>query len=301
MCAAPAARPNPQWPALRARARTRRAGAARASAVARWRGQSSSFRSDAFKTLCCGLKHGAPILDRRGPPQHRRFHTAAAGLVGLALAGIDKISVSPIHEFRVHVINLAIARGDRTLIESLSFTLSPGDLLHLQGRNGAGKTSLLETLCGLRAAAGGQIEHRPELGQRHWLGHKNALNPALSPLENLRFWCHLHGAPTADCEAALQRVGLRAQRHRPCGGLSTGQRRRAALARLLAAPRPYWFLDEPLAGLDSAGLDLFGELLYAHRERGGATLLTSHQPLPIDRSGVRILVLDRPQPRRSPR
>jgi len=191
----------------------------------------------------------------------------------------------------LQVRNLAVARGDRTIVEALDFAVSAGEILHIRGRNGAGKTSLLEVLCGLRAPAAGSVEAQPDAGQRHWLGHKNALNPALSPEENLRFWCALNGHAGVDPAQALQQVGLKAQRHRPCGTLSTGQRRRAALARLLALPRPWWFLDEPLAGLDHAGIELLAELLDGHRRGGGAALVSSHQPLPPGLNGVRSLEL----------
>jgi heme exporter protein A len=191
----------------------------------------------------------------------------------------------------LQVRGLAVARGDRNIIQALDFAVSAGEILHIRGRNGAGKTSLLEVLCGLRAPASGRIEGQPDAVQRHWLGHKNALNPALSPDENLRFWCALNGHAAADTAQALQRVGLKAQRHRPCGRLSTGQRRRATLARLLALPRPWWFLDEPLAGLDHAGIDLLAELLDTHRRGGGAALVSSHQPLPSALDGVRDLEL----------
>ena len=191
----------------------------------------------------------------------------------------------------LHVHNLAVARGDRTIVEGLDFGVAAGEILHIRGRNGAGKTSLLEVLCGLRQPAAGRIENAPEAARRHWLGHKNALNPALSPEENLRFWCALNGQPESGVAQALQDVGLKNLRHRPCGKLSTGQRRRAALARLLAAPRPWWFLDEPLAGLDHAGIELLARLLEAHAKEGRAALLTSHQPLPPELAGVRHLDL----------
>jgi len=195
--------------------------------------------------------------------------------------------------------SLAITRGDRVLVENLSFTVEGGEVLHLQGRNGAGKTSLLEALCGLRVLAAGTVEGLPEADQRHWIGHKNALNPMLSPLENLNFWCALNGVSGNDPGAALDQVGLRAQRHRSSGQLSTGQKRRAALARLVAAPRPWWFLDEPLAGLDVAGLALFAQLLNAHLRGGGAAVVTSHQPLP-EVGRLRAITLQAPaRPERS--
>ena len=197
----------------------------------------------------------------------------------------------------LRVQSLAIVRGDRRLAEDLCFAVEPGQVLHLQGRNGAGKTSLLEILCGLRQPAEGRIEGLPEQGQRHWIGHKNALNPVLTAGENLRFWGALHGAGAVDVDAALQRVGLRAQRRRPAGSLSTGQKRRAALARLVVSPRRWWFLDEPLAGLDAAGLALFADLLDAHLQGGGAAIVTSHQALPI--AGSRLLGLSLQAPARA--
>lgn len=189
------------------------------------------------------------------------------------------------------VRQLAVARGDRNVVEGLDLSVAPGEILHVRGRNGAGKTSLLEVLCGLRRPASGAVEGLPDPERRHWVGHKNALNPALSPGENLRFWCALNGHAAAGVEQALERVGLKALRHRPCGNLSTGQRRRAALARLLAAPRPWWFLDEPLAGLDHAGIELLSGLFEGHLRDGGSAVITSHQPLPETLSGLRTMEL----------
>lgn len=188
------------------------------------------------------------------------------------------------------VQGLSVARGERVLFTDLSFALEPGDLLHLRGRNGAGKTTLLETLCGLRLPATGALK-APEAGALHWLGHRNALNPALTPLENLEFWCGLNGADTRRVLPALERTGVARLRHRVCRTLSAGQKRRTALARLLLAPRSLWLLDEPLDGLDGNGLALFATLLGEHLEGGGAALVTSHQPLPAGLARVRVLHL----------
>lgn len=182
---------------------------------------------------------------------------------------------------RLEVHQLVVSRGDRIVLDGLSFAVMAGEVLHILGRNGAGKTSLLEVLCGLRQADSGRIAPQPESRARHWIGHKNALNPTLSALENLEFWAALNGERLVDPRAALAAVGLqKAQQARPSGQLSTGQKRRAALARLVAVRRPWWFLDEPLAGLDVQGLALFADLLGEHVTGGGAVLVTSHQPLP---------------------
>lgn len=175
------------------------------------------------------------------------------------------------------VLDLAVARGDRLLFRGLSFTVAAGEALHVQGRNGAGKTSLLETLCGLRRPEQGRVEPAP--GSFHWLGHRNGLNAALSPTENLRFWCGLNGADAAMIPEVLEQAGLRRAADRPCGQLSAGQRRRAALARLLQR-RVCWLLDEPLSALDDEGMAWFSNALASHLAGGGLAVLSSHQRLP---------------------
>lgn len=189
----------------------------------------------------------------------------------------------------LHVHDLAVIRGDRRIIAGLGFSVGAGEVLHLEGRNGAGKTSLLEVLAGLRRADEGRIEGLPETQDRHWIGHKNALNAALTPLENLECWAGINGIRLAAGREALVAVGLKAQLPRLCGQLSTGQKRRAALARLIAVPRRWWLLDEPLAGLDAEGLAVFARLLGEHTAAGGSAIVTSHQPLPAELPGLRRL------------
>ena len=186
---------------------------------------------------------------------------------------------------------LTVARGNRPLVSDLSFALAAGEVLYLRGSNGAGKTSLLEVLSGLRSISEGAITPAPEGGRLHWLGHKNALNLSLTPIENLEFWCGLNGRTASGLVPVLEQLGVAKVRHRPCRTLSAGQKRRSALARLLLDQRPLWLLDEPLDGLDAQGLELFADLLKSHLEQGGAAIITSHQPLPAGVPGVRELRL----------
>jgi heme exporter protein A len=186
--------------------------------------------------------------------------------------------------------NLALCRGDRRLFSGFSLRVEAGEVVLLAGRNGAGKTTLLEALAGLRRPEQGHVR-RTETDALHWLGHKNGLNPALSAVENLEFWCGLNGVPAVGVTTALHRLGVRAARHRPVRTLSTGQKRRTALARLLLVRRPWWLLDEPLAGLDAAGTEDFAALLDMHRRAGGGVLLTAHQALPASCGPVRVVAL----------
>lgn len=186
--------------------------------------------------------------------------------------------------------NLALARGDRTLFAAFSLRMGAGEVVHLTGRNGAGKTSLLEAIAGLRAPESGSLQ-APEPIQTHWIGHKNGLHPALSAVENLVFWCGLVGADAQRIGPVLDRLQLKAARQRPVRTLSTGQKRRTALARLLLQARPWWLLDEPLAGLDVEGAVLFAELVAEHRAGGGSVLVTSHQTLPAACGSVRDVAL----------
>lgn len=174
---------------------------------------------------------------------------------------------------------LCIGRGDRRLLSAMTFAVSAGDVLHLRGRNGAGKSSLIEVLVGLRAPQGGVVQRVPG-ADFHWIGHRNALNGDLTLIENLRGWCALNAVDPQRIAPALERVGLARLRLRQARTLSAGQRRRAALSRLLLVARPLWLLDEPLSGLDTEGLQLLGELMNAHLAGEGGIVVTSHQSLP---------------------
>ena len=186
---------------------------------------------------------------------------------------------------------LAIARGDHILLRGLDGAVAAGEILHIRGPNGVGKTSLLEVLSGLREPESGEVRRAIEPEACHWIGHRNALNPALSPFENLRFWCAIHEAPVDTVRGALRQFELERVADQPCRQLSAGQKRRAALARLAVAPRALWFLDEPLSALDEGGIRHWLGLLQAHQQQGGAAVITSHQPLPAQLPGLRAMEL----------
>jgi heme exporter protein A len=180
--------------------------------------------------------------------------------------------------------HVSLHRADRCLAQGLCLTVEPGEAVHLRGANGVGKTTLLETLAGLREPGQGQLR-RP--GSLHWLGHRNGLSPALSVTQNLVFWCGLNAADPAGLRPALERLAIWPLRGRAVRSLSAGQKRRAALARLLLQDRPLWLLDEPLDGLDAAGLQCVAGLLREHLGRGGAAIITSHQPIPPEAGRIR--------------
>ncbi|MFP5306198.1 MAG: heme ABC exporter ATP-binding protein CcmA [Gammaproteobacteria bacterium] len=194
---------------------------------------------------------------------------------------------------------LCVSRADRLLVADLSFSVAAGELLHLRGANGSGKTSLLEILAGLRPPAGGSVTTEPQSFAMHWVGHRNALAPQLSAIENLSFWCGVNGVDSGAVAAALERMGVPpGARRRAVRTLSAGQKRRSALARLLLASRPIWLLDEPLDGLDRDGIAVFADIMRAHLRGGGIVVMTSHQALPPDLPAAREIELQPPPARR---
>jgi heme exporter protein A len=184
--------------------------------------------------------------------------------------------------------DLACLRGGREVFAGLNFAAESGEALVVTGHNGAGKTTLLRLIAGLLEPAQGEIElsggaadaSLPE--QAHYLGHRDALKPALTVLENLQFWYAFLGGRDAPAASALDAVGLAGLAGLPAGYLSAGQRRRLSVARLLAAPRPVWLLDEPTAALDSAGQQRLLGLMQAHLAGGGIIVAATHGPLGLD-------------------
>jgi len=188
-------------------------------------------------------------------------------------------------------------RGERPLFRRLAFSLMPGQVLWLRGRNGRGKTSLLRLLAGLSTPAAGEVQldgHPLRALPLSWrerllyIAHANALKDDLSVTEALQFLGRIHAgdgeaaATPLQITTALERLGIGTMRSAPVRTLSQGQRRRAALARLALPQRPsVWLLDEPFDALDTDGIAVLNGLLREHACAGGSVLLTSHQALSL--------------------
>lgn len=180
-------------------------------------------------------------------------------------------------------------RSGNTLFQDISFDVLPGDAMHVEGRNGDGKTSLLRILCGLLSPTGGTVQWNGanirSAREEYWqhllyIAHANGLKEDLSAEENLVIAGRLSGiAIDADgATALLETLGLEECIGKAVGKLSQGQRRRIALARLwLAQDRPLWILDEPIAALDADAIRMVTARLNAHLASGGMVVYTTHQ------------------------
>lgn len=198
----------------------------------------------------------------------------------------------------LHIEDLAIDRGDRRLFSGFGFSLRAGEACALTGRNGAGKTSLLRAIAGFVRPSEGRIRFRragedldldeARSGQIHLLGHQDGLKATRTAWEELLFQVRWTGGSVAAAEAARERLDLGPLCDLEVRKLSAGQRRRLALARLVASPRALWLLDEPLAPLDAARRVAFGELMAEHLAGGGLILAAVHDPLPVAAHAVEI-------------
>ncbi|RWD61142.1 heme ABC exporter ATP-binding protein CcmA [Mesorhizobium sp.] len=185
--------------------------------------------------------------------------------------------------------NLGGERGGEAVFSGIGFALDKGEALIVTGPNGSGKSTLLRVVAGLLPVARGKVlvegggEAFPTVASAsHYLGHLNAMKTALSVEENLGFWRAFQGEPALSVEEALDTVALGGLGHLPFGYLSTGQRRRVSIAKLLVSHRPVWLLDEPTAGLDKASEERFAGLMGAHLADGGIVVAATHLPLGLE-------------------
>ncbi|MBW8190778.1 cytochrome c biogenesis heme-transporting ATPase CcmA [Neiella marina] len=199
---------------------------------------------------------------------------------------------------------LSLARQSRQLFSDVSFSLEPGRALLLQGRNGAGKTSMLRILAGLSQADDGQVLWQDSPIQQSenfhasllYLGHQPAVNVELSPTENLRYLCALHDDNAESIANILVAVGLAGYEDVPAGQLSAGQQRRIALSRLWLSKAPLWILDEPLTALDVKAVAGLEKRFKQHLDAGGMLIVTTHQPAVLPEHATTRLELSCPEP-----
>lgn len=188
---------------------------------------------------------------------------------------------------RLEASDLTCIRGGREIFAGLSFSVDPGEILLVMGRNGAGKSSLLRMIAGLVRIAAGRLvlsggdPERTVAEQAHYLGHWDALKPSLSVAENLAFWVNYLGG-AGPVGQALETVGLDALAALPAAHLSAGQRRRLSIARLVAIQRPVWLLDEPTSALDRQAQENLARLMQRHLAQGGLILAATHGPIGVD-------------------
>jgi heme exporter protein A len=171
---------------------------------------------------------------------------------------------------------LGASRGGFALFDNVSFSLSPGDALRVTGPNGTGKTTLLRCLAGFLQPDSGSMSKTGDQNI-HYLGHLNAMKLQLTVAENLTFWANAN--IDSHYEAAIKTMNLTGLVDLPFGVLSSGQKRRAAIARLLLSPRHVWLLDEPTVGLDINAIALFESVLEHHLGQGGIIIAATHTPL----------------------
>lgn len=194
----------------------------------------------------------------------------------------------------LNIDGLTVSRGERVLFRGLSLSAAAGEAVALTGANGAGKTSLLRAIAGFLRPDAGRIGFtgvEPDEARRrglHWLGHLDGLKGARRARDELDFQARWAGADADGIAAAADVLALEPLLDLEVRQLSAGQRRRLAFARLVAAPRPLWLLDEPFAPLDARWREALGVLMQAHLDKGGTILAAVHDPLPVAARAVEI-------------
>lgn len=178
----------------------------------------------------------------------------------------------------LRLTDIACIRGDRLLFEGLSLALAPGDALWLRGPNGTGKSSLIRIAAGLLRAAAGSVER---FGRIALIDEAAALDPELPLRRALDFWARVDTVDGHTVDRAMAAMALEPLSEVPVAMLSTGQRKRAAMVRVIASGAPVWLLDEPANGMDDAAQARLVAAVAAHRANGGAVLLASHFALGV--------------------
>ncbi|MDH5378982.1 MAG: cytochrome c biogenesis heme-transporting ATPase CcmA [Gammaproteobacteria bacterium] len=197
---------------------------------------------------------------------------------------------------------LECMRGDRILFSNVKLELDAGELLHVKGLNGSGKTSLIRMLCGLVMPNAGEIfwggESISDLKEDYlanllYIGHHLGVKAELTGLENLKINAALGGHPISEDQAwdALEKIGLRGREDLPAKVLSQGQKRRVALARMLVTKAKLWILDEPFTALDVDAVKMLEGVLNDHLHQGGMVILTTHQAYTPPKTTVKYLQL----------
>ncbi|ELV8626646.1 cytochrome c biogenesis heme-transporting ATPase CcmA [Vibrio cidicii] len=202
----------------------------------------------------------------------------------------------------LEVSNLTAIRDERVLFENLTFSIQPGELVQIEGRNGTGKTTLLRIITGLGDKEEGEIlwkgeridKSRDEFHQDLlFLGHQTGVKRELTAFENLSFYqsVHQHSSSQEAIFQALAKVGLVGREDVAVAQLSAGQQRRVALARLWLSKQVLWILDEPLTAIDKQGVKVLEALFAHHAENDGIVILTTHQDMFADSPKLRKIKL----------
>lgn len=188
---------------------------------------------------------------------------------------------------QISALDLSAKRGEDILFQHLDFTLHDRELMTITGPNGIGKSTLLRIIAGFLVPDDGSVvmeddkTNFPVALASHYLGSQAAMKTHLSVLQNLEFWANFDNAPLVTPLEALDRVELAGIEQLPFGVLSTGQKRRVAIARLLLSYQPLWLLDEPTSGLDKHASEIFSRIMQDHLSHSGMIIAATHLPLGI--------------------